>query len=363
MEYRRIYGLRAPRPVGDSTFLVPQMENYSLFSNPFLDLNKRIGKLMEGIQQDAKPEKGVKAKGKKQEEQKSKESKAGDDKKTLPKETSAVEVNFGIVLNVVTVKPEELVIKFGAGNELEVTVAQRNVHLKERITFSRRCSYKYELPDGIDKNSLVALRTSDDYLIILQRALLREDLLKKSIEDAEQSEEPCDKDVEEATKSTDKKETDTKPGKKQKAQKKGLEKAAEDTKETEKILPDPNCMIPVQVARMLRPGMDIFMLRKYMADLESYIATVRKFIENASFVTQNSKTAERCLRAIAKEKTDKYYEERNITGQKIKRKFTKEPSPESGYTSPGNQTQPSGVYDESSGSSSTKSGQTQETSN
>ncbi|CAL1279529.1 unnamed protein product [Larinioides sclopetarius] len=360
MDYRRRFGLRAPRPIGDSTILVPQLENYSLFATPFLDLNKKIVKLIEGVQQDVKSQSADDSTEKRTTRQMIK--KKEEDSQKPSEETSKASDSFGIVLNVVTVKPEQFSITFGKGNEIEVKVEQKNVKSEYgSMPFSRNCTYKYELPDDVDRNSLVALWTSDDYLIILPEDNLRRDLLNKSIGIPEALTESSDKDVGpsvEATgsenldgKSETKPETskskDTRSKKASKSEdgseiskqkKEPVQEAGESVAKKVEEVYGAKCAMPLHpVTRMLRPELDIFMLRKYMLDLESYISTARKFVENASFLSQNSKSAERCIRFLANLHADEFYEKVYLKGvDRMRRKFG-EPSPDSGYsTSEGN---------------------------
>ncbi|GIY05927.1 hypothetical protein CEXT_419571 [Caerostris extrusa] len=312
MEQRRMHDLRPPKNVGWSTFMAPQLEHYSLYLRASLHLVKML---------------------------------------KLGKEAEEDDV-FGIILNVATLNLSDLEIAIGDDNSLEVKVKQRPTDT-DFYTFSRDCTYNYTLPKNVDNKSLAAVKTADNYVIILPRAELREDWeksisfqkpelpsmsgvktsgakrVKPSGKEADKSvrmevveEEPVRK-TRSTRSASDKSKSEPQPStstgtKKETRSKKAASKEAADPKKDEekssgsksddkpddKDTPPKTLLVVEEIDRVLKPALDFFQLRRLMAELESHVNLVGRFVNSsASFVSANLRLPELKIKTL----TDRLY--------------------------------------------------------
>ncbi|KAG8195970.1 hypothetical protein JTE90_028944 [Oedothorax gibbosus] len=86
-----------------------------------------------------------------------------DDEKLAFKEDGPLQ----LVLNLACVKDEELILTFPKENVLQVQVVHSRRDMGG-ILFARDCVYKFTLPNEVSKNPLTALRTLDNYLVVVE---------------------------------------------------------------------------------------------------------------------------------------------------------------------------------------------------
>ncbi|GFU05016.1 uncharacterized protein NPIL_501431 [Nephila pilipes] len=286
MENRRLFSVRPAPTIGVSNVMSPQMENFALVLRPLST-------------------KGLREEYKKKEYE-----------------------DFGIVLNVGNAKPSEIKIVYGKGDVVEIKIDQPPTPFNG-IIFSRKCSYRYELPEDVDKSTLIALRTRDDFLIILPISLLREDWenskykepVASEIEEIETRDKAKEKDQGHAKEQGEgqAKEADKEQGEGQaketgegsavevvvlpesevsQEKRRELEKRRE---ESDKKCPPGSLLEQTEMNRVYRPNLDVLILRQHLLNIERFVCRLRRSVENTSFVNQGKFSVEDVIYNSAKQ--------------------------------------------------------------
>ncbi|GFW97759.1 uncharacterized protein TNCV_1425221 [Trichonephila clavipes] len=266
MENRRLFSLKRDPALCSSTLIPPQVEQHTLFLKPLV-----TKKLRDEYQ-----------------------------KKT--------EEDFGIVVNVGNVEPSEIQILYGEGDVVEIRIEQRPTPFNG-MTFARTCNYRYELPKNIDKTTLKALKTLDNYLIILPDFLLREGwetaqrnpnlpLEQETAEDSPQAEPVV---VEPLVVEQEK--VEEQPLEVQQISEDELRRRRE---ESDKKCPPGSQFQMTEMDRVIRPSIDLLVLRKNLLNIERYVYRLRKFVENSSFIVEDKLTVERVIYQSARQSKSYY---------------------------------------------------------
>ncbi|GFR07154.1 uncharacterized protein TNCT_678331 [Trichonephila clavata] len=290
MENRRLFALKRDPALGSSTLIPPQLEQHSLFLKPHVTQKLR--------------------------EEYSKRN--GED--------------FGIVINVGNAKPSEVEMLYGEGDVVEVKIRQPPTPFGD-MTFARDCSYRYEMPRSIDKTTLKALKTRDNYLIIVPDSILRESWEDSMVkEDSAETRRysnfaervlsspfssPCKKDATLPEKETQ--------GTVEGPRSEGPMVVEEQTETREisedelrkrreisdGICPPGSALGMTEMDRNLRPCLDLLILRRRLLDIERFVYRMRRFVENSSFIVEDKLTVERVVYSSARQ-SQRYYKGEDV---------------------------------------------------
>ncbi|GFY61564.1 uncharacterized protein TNIN_467211 [Trichonephila inaurata madagascariensis] len=280
MENRRLFCLKRDPALGSSTLIPPQLEQHTLFLKPLV-----TKKLRDEYKE-----------------------KTGED--------------FGIVVNVGNAEPSDIKILYGEGDVVEIKIEQPPTPFNG-MTFARTCHYRYELPENIDKTTLKALKTLDNYLVILPDFLLREgwenctlaerysnfyervvespspsplkvptlphkERVQKTAEESPQAEPMV---VEQPSVSSEQSELEVV----EQPQAISEDELRRRREESDKICPPGSQLEVTEMDRFIRPSIDLLVLRNNLLNIERYVYRLRKFVENSSFIVEDKLTVEQVI--------------------------------------------------------------------